>query len=126
MPISQQRMLDLLAAAQDYRQACQKVVSGVEFWVGQAQSGVVSPEEALAALAITYRDPIQHVQASSIVAVITEELHWRGARAERNERHRAKRTGHGAVGPAIRPRSALEVAREADREDMDMGGQEPI
>jgi hypothetical protein len=123
MPISQQRMLALLAAAQDYRQACQKVVSGVEFWVGQAQSGVVSPEEALAALAITYRDPIQHVQASSIVAVITEELHWRGARAERNERHRAKR---GREATPIRPRSALEVAREVDQGDMDMGGQEPI
>lgn len=99
MPITQQRMLDLLASSEDYRQALTKAI---EVAKGEAQRGIdgfAEPMDALRNITLLLdensllREPVK-----SATTLALERQHFSRARVKFNlreaERARRRRTSH--------------------------------
>lgn len=91
MPITQQRMIALITAGQDYQQGLQTILDAIAYQAGLVADGRESPANALELIRVTgnLQVLLAHPQDSHLTLAI-ESRHFRLHRRE-NERHKIKR-----------------------------------
>lgn len=78
MPITQDRMLELISAAQDYKQAFERLIDAIAVYSHDAESGKKTHETALQLIAVTANASIMlRDVVTSSQTIIAETLHFK-------------------------------------------------